>query len=147
MFFNGFHHLSLYWLFLSKLCKLIMTISWSTCILKKGGRTELEESTWKIKIRYISLELYHVNTNIFVILFLCLICMQYLFLPQAQVNQTPPPPFFASCGTQICLFCEILLHKYHIDGKHVRVYQSLICQQTSFLAMANSKYGHWRDGA
>ena len=42
----------------------------------------------------------------------------------------------------ICLFCEILLHKYHIDGKHVRVYQSLICQQTSFLAMANSKYGH-----
>ena len=23
----------------------------------------------------------------------CLICMQYLFLPQAQVNQTPPPLF------------------------------------------------------
>ena len=51
--------------------------------------TELEESTWRIKIRYISLELYHVNTNIFVIFFLrlrCLICMQYLFLPQTQVN-------------------------------------------------------------
>ena len=32
--------------------------------------TELEESTWRIKIRYISLELYHVNTNIFVIFFL-----------------------------------------------------------------------------
>jgi hypothetical protein len=31
--------------------------------------TELEESTWRIKIRYISLELYHVNTNIFVIFF------------------------------------------------------------------------------
>jgi hypothetical protein len=39
-------------------------------------------------------------------------------------------------------FCEILLHKYHIDGKHVRVYHSLICQQASFLAIANSKYGH-----
>jgi hypothetical protein len=39
-------------------------------------------------------------------------------------------------------FCEILLHKYHIDGNHVRVYQSLICQQTSLLAMANSKYWH-----
>jgi hypothetical protein len=25
--------------------------------------TELEESTWRIKIRYINLELYHVNTN------------------------------------------------------------------------------------
>ena len=31
--------------------------------------TELEESTWRIKIRYISLELYHVNTNMFVIFF------------------------------------------------------------------------------
>jgi hypothetical protein len=31
--------------------------------------TELEESTWRIKRRYISLELYHVNTNIFVIFF------------------------------------------------------------------------------
>ena len=29
--------------------------------------TELEESTWRIKIRYISLELYHVDTNISVI--------------------------------------------------------------------------------
>ena len=50
-----------------------MTISWSTCILKKGVvsiPTELEESAWRIKIRYISLELYHVNTNIFVIFFL-----------------------------------------------------------------------------
>jgi hypothetical protein len=44
-------------------------------------------------------------------------------------------------------FCEILLHRYHIDGKHVRVYHSRICQQTSFLAMAISKYGHWRGGA
>jgi hypothetical protein len=43
-------------------------------------------------------------------------------------------------------FCEILLHKYHIDGKHVRVYHSGICQQTSFFAMAISKYGHWRGG-
>jgi hypothetical protein len=34
-------------------------------------------------------------------------------------------------------FCEILLHKYHIDSKQVRVYHSRICQQTSFLAMAN----------
>jgi hypothetical protein len=39
-------------------------------------------------------------------------------------------------------FCEILLHKYHIDSKQVRVYHSRICQQTSFLAMAISKYGH-----
>jgi hypothetical protein len=91
---------------------LIMTISWSTCsdgtsnswYWKKGVvPTELEKSRWRIKIRYISLELYHVNTKIFVIFFLlrsrCLICMQYLFLPQAQVNQTPPL-FFASCGTQ-----------------------------------------------
>ena len=39
-------------------------------------------------------------------------------------------------------FCEILLHKYHIHGKHVRVYQSRICQQTSLLAMVISKYGH-----
>ena len=31
--------------------------------------TELAESTRRIKIRYISLELYHVNTNIFVIFF------------------------------------------------------------------------------
>ena len=48
-------------------------------------------------MKYISLELYHVNTNIFVIFFFksrCLICMQYLFLPQAQVNQTLPPPIF-----------------------------------------------------
>ena len=40
---------------------------------KRGSSTiptELEESTWGIKIRYISLELYHVNTNIFVIFFL-----------------------------------------------------------------------------
>ena len=36
-------------------------------ILKKGVvPKELEESTWKT---YISLELYHVNTNIFVIFF------------------------------------------------------------------------------
>jgi hypothetical protein len=39
-------------------------------------------------------------------------------------------------------FCEILLHKYHIDGKHVRVYHSRICQQASFLAMAISKYAY-----
>ena len=40
-------------------------------ILKKGvAPTELEESTWRIKIRYISLELYHVHTNMFVIFFL-----------------------------------------------------------------------------
>jgi hypothetical protein len=40
-------------------------------ILKKGFiRTELEESTWRIKIRSLSLELSHVNTNIFVIFFL-----------------------------------------------------------------------------
>jgi hypothetical protein len=31
----------------------------------------------------------------------------------------------------LSFFCEILLHKYHIDGKHVRVYHSRICQQTS----------------
>jgi hypothetical protein len=37
---------------------------------------------------------------------------------------------FSFCG-------DILLHKYHIDGKHVRVYHSRICHQTSFLAMAN----------
>ena len=55
--------------------KLIMTISWSTCTAnswywKKGVvPTELVESTWRIKIRCISLELYHVNTNIFVIFF------------------------------------------------------------------------------
>jgi hypothetical protein len=30
----------------------------------RGGASQ---STWRIKIRYISLELYHVNTNIFVI--------------------------------------------------------------------------------
>jgi hypothetical protein len=36
----------------------------------------------------------------------------------------------------------LLLHKYHIDSKKVRVYHSRICQQTSFLAMAISKYGH-----
>jgi hypothetical protein len=39
------------------------------------------------------------------------------------------------------------LHKYHIDSKKVRVYHSRICQQTSFLAMAISKYEHWRGGA
>jgi hypothetical protein len=44
-------------------------------------------------------------------------------------------------------FCEILLHKYHIDSKQVRVSHSRVCQQTSFLAMAISKYGHWRGGA
>jgi hypothetical protein len=47
----------------------------------------------------------------------------------------------ATDDVYIVLFCEILLHKYHIDGKHVRVYHSRICQQTSFLAMAISKYG------
>ena len=53
--------------------RLIMTISWSTCTAnswycKEGVvRTELEESTWRIKIRYLSIEFYHVNTNIFVI--------------------------------------------------------------------------------
>ena len=65
--------------------------------------TELEESTWRIKIRYISLELYHVNTNIFVIFFFKIEMFDLhavSILPQAQVNQTPPPPFFASCGTQ-----------------------------------------------
>ena len=52
-----------------------MTISWSTCTAnswywkKWVVPTELEESTWRIKIIYISLELYHVNTNIFVIIF------------------------------------------------------------------------------
>ena len=52
--------------------RLIMTISWSTCTAnswycKEGVvRTELEESTWRIKIRYLSIEFYHVNTNIFV---------------------------------------------------------------------------------
>jgi hypothetical protein len=52
----------------------------------------------------------------------------------------------------IFLFCEILLHKYHIDSKQARVYHSRICQRTSFLAMAISKYGtlscqyqHFRD--
>jgi hypothetical protein len=44
-------------------------------------------------------------------------------------------------------FFLILLHKYHIDGKHVRVYHSRIFKQTGFLAMAISKYGHWRCGA
>jgi hypothetical protein len=39
-------------------------------IMKKGGRTELEKSTWRIKIRYISLKLYYVNTKIFVIFIL-----------------------------------------------------------------------------
>ena len=37
---------------------------------KRGGvvlRTVLEESTWRIKIKYLSLELYQVNTDIFVI--------------------------------------------------------------------------------
>jgi hypothetical protein len=34
-----------------------------------------------------------------------------------------------------------MLNKYRIDGKHVRVYHSHICQQTSFLVMAISKYG------
>ena len=75
-------------------------------ILKKGVvPTELEESTWRIKIKYISLELYQVNTNIFVIFSLrsrCLICMQYLFLPQVQVNQTPPPhPLFCKLWKSI----------------------------------------------
>jgi hypothetical protein len=31
---------------------------------------------------------------------------------------------------------------YLIDGKHVRVYHSRIFKQTSFFAMAISKYGH-----
>jgi hypothetical protein len=36
----------------------------------------------------------------------------------------------------MCTFsflCEIRIHKYHIDGKHVRVYHSRICRQTSFM--------------
>ena len=37
--------------------------------MKKGGRTELEESTCRIKTWSLSLELYHVYTNIFVIIF------------------------------------------------------------------------------
>ena len=49
-----------------------MTISRSTCTANSwywttGGRTKLEESTWRIKIRSLSLEFSHVNTNIFVI--------------------------------------------------------------------------------
>jgi hypothetical protein len=43
-------------------------------ILKKGGRTyrtgRKQCSTWRIKIKNIRIELYHVNTNIFLIFFL-----------------------------------------------------------------------------
>jgi hypothetical protein len=39
-----------------------------TC--KENKCPELEESTWRIKIRSLNLELSHVNTNIFVIFFL-----------------------------------------------------------------------------
>ena len=68
--------------------------------------TELEESTCmenqnKIhKPRTLSCQYQHFR-DLFFLRSRCLICMQYLFLPQTQVNQTPPPPFFASCGTQI----------------------------------------------
>jgi hypothetical protein len=38
----------------------------------------------------------------------------------------------ATDDVYICLFCEILLHKYHIDGKHVRVYHSLFVNKQAF---------------
>ena len=61
-------------------------------ILKKGGRTyrtwRKHCSTWRIKIKYIRIELYHVNTNIFVIFFFYDRDVWF-----AQVDQTPPSPF------------------------------------------------------
>jgi hypothetical protein len=68
-------------------------------ILKKGVvPTELEESTWRIKIKYISLELYHVNTNIFVIFsfkieMFDLHAVSIFATGTGESDTTTPPPF------------------------------------------------------
>jgi hypothetical protein len=41
-----------------------------------------------------------------------------------------------------CPYLEIAIAKKLVFSKQVRGYHSRICQQTSFLAMAISKYGH-----
>jgi hypothetical protein len=73
-------------------------------ILKKGFiRTELEESTWRIKIRSLSLELSHVNTNIFEFFFLKIEIFDLhavsIFATGTGESDTTTP-VFASCGTQ-----------------------------------------------
>ena len=73
-----------------------MTISWSTCTAKKGvvfTERYLGERTLRIKIRYLNIWLYHLNTNILVIFLLrstCLICMQYLFFATCTDESDQP---------------------------------------------------------
>ena len=54
--------------------------------------TELEKSTWRIKIRYISLELYHVNTKISIF--------------AAGTGESAPPFFF--CKLWNTIYREII---------------------------------------
>jgi hypothetical protein len=87
-----------------------MTITWSTCTAKKGvvlTERYLEESTWRIKIRYLTLWLYHLNTNILVIFLLrsrCLIFMQYLFFATCT-DESDQPPF---CKLWNTIYREII---------------------------------------
>jgi hypothetical protein len=65
--------------------------------------SKLEESTWRIKISSLNLELSHVNTNIFVIFFLKI---EIFYLHAASILATGTgesdtiTTFFASCGTK-----------------------------------------------
>jgi hypothetical protein len=78
-FFNGFHHYSHY-----------IDYFFINCVPQLQGKGR----AWRIKIKNIRIELYHVNTNIFLIFFLwsrCLICT-------GGSDTTLPFPW--SCGTQ-----------------------------------------------
>jgi hypothetical protein len=59
--------------------------------------------------------------------------MQYLFLPQAQVNQTPPhTPLFASCGIQfreiinvMTIMMKTIKNRYCMQIKYLDLYKNV----------------------
>ena len=108
-----------------------MTMSRSTINSRwwKRGRTELEESKWRIKIRSLSLQLHHIYTNMFVIFFFWKIEMsdllQYLFFHMYRWIRPPAHPF-ASCGiiNVMSIMVKTLktfewLYKMYFDGLRI----------------------------
>jgi len=77
-------------------------------ILKRGVvRTELEESTRRIKIKYLSLELYHVNTDIFMIFLVKIeVFDDAVSIFATGTGESDPPLFF--CKLWNTIYREII---------------------------------------
>jgi len=171
MFFNGFHHYSHYIDYFSMNCvpqlakkggsvvvsdspvpvAKIDTACKSNISIFTKKITKILVLTWEISRLNDFILIFHVlsSSTVRTTPFFSISCLLYMCFRRLSLLIQTKVYLSASfvCNWRFSFFCEILLHKYHIDGKHVRVYHSRICQQTSFLAMAISKYGHWRGGA